>query len=150
LQEKKGDVLNNDASAMPRSSTMPTVEVSWGELIDKLTILEIKELRLSSPQAVANVRNELARLSRVLRELAPRPARLDALKAKLKTINETLWDIEDGIRAKEAVKAFDQQFVEFARSVYFNNDQRSRVKREINELLQSGIVEEKQYTSYAR
>jgi hypothetical protein len=135
---------------MPRSGSVPTVEVSWGELIDKLTILEIKEQRLSSPQAVANVRIEMARLSRALRELEPRPARLDALKASLKTINEALWDIEDGIRAKEAAKTFDQQFVEFARSVYFNNDERSRVKREINELLQSSIVEEKQYTSYAR
>ena len=129
---------------------MPTVEVSWGELVDKLTILEIKEQRLSSPQAVANVRNEMSRLSPVLRDLQPRPGKLDTLKARLKTINETLWDIEDGIRAKEAAQAFDQQFVEFARSVYFNNDERSRVKREINELLQSGIVEEKQYTSYAR
>jgi predicted phage-related endonuclease len=127
---------------------MPTVEVSWGELIDKITILEIKERRLASPQAVGNVRKELAALRRVVQELKPQPAALDALKRQLATMNETLWEIEDRIRAKEAAKSFDPQFVELARSVYRNNDERARLKRQINELMQSGIVEEKQYTSY--
>jgi hypothetical protein len=129
---------------------MPAVAVSWGELIDKITILEIKEQRLSSPQAVANVRNELAVLNRAVAELNPMPDALKALKQRLKAINEKLWDVEDGIRAKEAVKNFDPQFIELARSVYFHNDERARAKREINELLKSGLVEEKQYTTYER
>jgi predicted nucleic acid-binding Zn-ribbon protein len=127
----------------------PAVEVSWGELIDKITILEIKEQRLRSPAAVANVRKELATLSQVVQDLQPRPAELEALKSKLKLINESLWEIEDQIRAKESVQSFDKEFVELARSVYFNNDERAHLKREINELLKSELVEEKQYTSYA-
>jgi len=129
---------------------MPVVAVSWGEMIDKITILEVKEQRLSSPQAIANVRNELAVLSRAVAELKPAPEALSALKQRLKTINEKLWEVEDGIRAKEAAKNFDPQFIELARSVYFHNDERARIKREINELLKSGLVEEKQYTSYQR
>ena len=127
---------------------MPNVEVAWGELIDKITILEIKQQRLTSPEAVANVRSELAALSRVVQALRPAPSALDALKQTLRTINETLWDIEDQIRAKEAAKSFDRQFIELARSVYFNNDERARIKRQINELMKSGLVEEKQYTAY--
>jgi len=126
----------------------PNVEVSWGELIDKITILEIKQQRLTSPQAVANVRRELAALSRVVQELNP-PKALDALTQSLKSINETLWEIEDRIRAKEAARSFDAQFIELARSVYRNNDERARLKREINAVMQSGLVEEKQYTPYA-
>jgi hypothetical protein len=128
---------------------MPAVPVSWGEVIDKITILEIKEQRLSSPQAVANVRKELTVLNRAVAELKSAPAALNGLKQKLKTINEKLWDVEDNIRAKEAAKTFDPQFIELARSVYFSNDERARAKREINELLKSGLVEEKQYTSYS-
>jgi hypothetical protein len=128
---------------------MPTIAVSWGELIDKITILEIKEQRLTSPAAVENVRNELAALSRALAELKPMPAALDALKRDLKAINEALWDIENRTRAKEAAKVFDQEFIELTRSVYLNNDKRAGIKRRINELLNSGLVEEKQYTSYS-
>lgn len=128
---------------------MPAVPVSWGELIDKITILEIKEQRLSSPQAVANVRKELAVLNRAVAELKSAPAALNGLKQKLKTINEKLWEVEDEIRAKEAAKTFDPRFIELARAVYYNNDERGRAKREINELLKSGLVEEKQYTSYS-
>jgi hypothetical protein len=128
---------------------MPAVPVSWGELIDKITILEIKEQRLSSPQAIANVRKELAELNRAVAGLKPAPAALDTLKQSLKAVNERLWEVEDGIRAKEAAKAFDPQFVELARAVYFHNDERARIKREINELLKSGLVEEKQYTPYS-
>ena len=129
---------------------MPTVEVSWGELIDKITILEIKEQRLTSPAAVANVRKELAALVRALAGLDPAPAALDGLKRDLKALNETLWDIENRTRAKEAAKTFDQEFIELTRSVYLNNDKRAGIKRRINELLNSGLIEEKQYTSYGR
>jgi post-segregation antitoxin (ccd killing protein) len=129
---------------------MPTIEVSWGELIDKITILEIKEQRLTSPAAVANVRKELAALVRALAGLDPAPAALDGLKRDLKALNETLWDIENRTRAKEAAKTFDQEFIELTRSVYLNNDKRAGIKRRINELLNSGLIEEKQYTSYGR
>jgi post-segregation antitoxin (ccd killing protein) len=127
---------------------MPTIEVSWGELIDKITILEIKEQRLTSPVAVANVRKELAALVRALAGLDPAPAALDGLKRELKALNETLWDIENRTRAKEAAKTFDQEFIELTRSVYLNNDKRAGIKRRINELLNSGLIEEKQYTAY--
>ncbi len=127
---------------------MPTVEVSWGELIDKITILEIKAQRLTSPVAVANVRNELSALNRAFEQLKPAPATLDALKQELKSINGALWDIENCTRAKEAAKTFDQEFIELTRSVYLNNDKRALIKRRINELLDSGLVEEKQYTPY--
>jgi hypothetical protein len=104
--------------------------------------------RLISPAAVANVRNELAALERAAAVLKPAPAGLDALKQDLKAVNEALWDIENRTRAKEAAKTFDQEFIELTRSVYLNNDKRARIKRRINELLNSGLVEEKQYTSY--
>jgi len=126
---------------------MPLVEVSWGELIDKITILEIKERRLSSPGAVANVQRELAILRAVVRGVDP-AEKLAALKAQLTTVNEALWQIEDRIRAKEAANTFDAEFIDLARSVYRNNDRRSALKREINLLLKSAIVEEKQYTRY--
>ncbi|HEU5017193.1 MAG TPA: DUF6165 family protein [Pseudolabrys sp.] len=125
----------------------PTVEVSWGELIDKITILEIKARRLSAPAAVANVRRELAVLDKALHRMQA-PPQLAAFKRDLAAINESLWQIEDKIRAKEAAGAFDEEFIELARSVYLNNDKRAGVKRAINRLLQSDLVEEKQYTSY--
>jgi hypothetical protein len=126
---------------------MPAIEVSWGELVDKLTILEIKERRLTSPAAVANVRRELAGLNEALYALRP-PDSFAALKQGLAAINESLWEIEDSIRAKEAAGAFDAKFVELARAVYVNNDKRTALKREINLLLKSNFVEEKQYTPY--
>ncbi len=128
-------------------STAPTVEVSWGELVDKLTILEIKERRLNAPDAVANVRRELAALNKVLAGLRP-PDGFAALKDALVAVNESLWEIEDRIRAKEAAASFDKDFIELARAVYFNNDKRAGLKREINLLLKSDLIEEKQYTAY--
>ena len=128
-------------------SPAPTVEVSWGELVDKLTILEIKERRLIAPDAVANVRRELAALNKVLSGLQP-PEGFAALKDGLVAVNESLWEIEDNIRAKEASSSFDREFIELARSVYFNNDKRAALKREINLLLKSDLIEEKQYTAY--
>jgi hypothetical protein len=129
-------------------SDAPTVEVSWGEFVDKQTILEIKEQRLRAPSALANVRNELATMRQVLERLPPASPALAPLKQRLKAVNETLWEIEDRIRAKEAEQAFDAQFVELARSVYRNNDERAAIKREINTLMKSRLVEEKQYTPY--
>ena len=138
-----------NSSAQPPALSMPTIEISWGELIDKITILEIKEQRLTAPAAVANVRKELMALSRAVGELKSAPGALGALKQELKSINSALWDIENRTRAKEAAKTFDQEFIELTRSVYLNKDKRARIKRQINELLNSGLVEEKQYTPYA-
>lgn len=123
----------------------PRVPVSWGELIDKITILEIKVERLQASAARANAAHELA-LLRV--ELAEPPMGLAALRDQLAAVNRRLWDIEDGIRRKEASQAFDAEFIELARAVYRNNDERSRIKRAINHLLGSGIIEEKQYVGY--
>jgi hypothetical protein len=125
----------------------PSIQISWGELIDKITILEIKEQRLLSKESIANVRNELAALMNTAdRTLARKD--VAALKAQLKSINETLWEVEDKIRAKEAAQSFDQEFIQLARSVYINNDRRGDLKRRINMLLNSALGEEKQYTSY--
>jgi len=125
-------------------SRTPHVPVSWGELIDKITILEIKVERLHGPDAVANAQRELE----LLRDVLGAPEGVDAMKQELAVVNRTLWDIEDGIRAKEAAGVFDAEFVALARGVYHNNDERSRIKRAINQKLQSVIIEEKQYVRY--
>lgn len=126
----------------------PTIQVSWGELIDKITILEIKKQRLKSQESVTNVQNELAELMNIVHYTLTKRQDLVDLKQQLKSVNENLWEIEDKIRAKEAAKSFDQEFIELARSVYMNNDERGDLKRRINELLGSKFGEEKQYTSY--
>jgi hypothetical protein len=125
----------------------PKVSVSWGELFDKISILEIKSERLSSEVARANVGKELAELSDAAAAMADHP-KLAPLRAALKRINETLWQIEDDIRAKEAGQSFDAEFVRLARAVYHNNDERGRIKAKINAALGSALVEEKQYTRY--
>jgi Family of unknown function (DUF6165) len=130
--------------------TAPSVQISWGELIDKITILEIKEQRLLSKQSITNVRNELAALRSVAYHALAEQKDVAALRKQLKSVNETLWDIEDRIRAKEATQSFDQEFIQLARSVYLNNDRRGDLKRRINVLMNSALGEEKQYTSYRR
>lgn len=126
----------------------PIVPVSWGELLDKISILEIKRKRLSAAPAVANAERELAALTPQLALLDPSPAGLGALRAALAAVNERLWAIEDQIREQEAAKDFGAAFVALARSVYRENDERGRLKREINLLLRSTLVEEKQYSAY--
>src|SRR6266699_5328024 len=98
------------------------VPISWGELLDKITILEIKSERLTSPAGLANVRHELQALCEIAAEIADHEGRLAAWKAALKTVNQALWDVENQIQAKEASKSFDQEFVELARSVYRSGD----------------------------
>ena len=116
--------------------------------MDKLTILEIKAERVTVPSALANIRRELELLSDIANRATDSEGKLPGLKRALKAVNEKLWDIENQIREKEAEKRFDREFVELARSVYHNNDQRGRLKREINLLLKSELIEEKQYASY--
>ena len=129
--------------------SLPEVPVSWGELIDKITILEIKSVRIASKEAVANVRLELAMLNdRAAAMLSTKPVVM-SLKGQLTDVNETLWEIEDKIRDKEAACDFGAEFIELARAVYKTNDRRAAIKREINKALQSKLVEEKSYVDYA-
>ena len=124
------------------------VEIAPGELIDKLTILQIKRERIADPAKLANVEHEFRTLSRVLTEEVPSSSALDALYAELRTINEALWDIEDEIREHERSQDFGARFITLARAVYQTNDRRAVVKRQINDLLGSAIVEEKSYAPY--
>jgi chromosome segregation ATPase len=126
----------------------PSIPVSWGELIDKITILEIKSERLTSKPALENVRRELSRLADLADEVQNLEPKLAPLRAELKRVNETLWQIEDDIRAKEAARIFDSDFIALARAVYHNNDKRGQLKQQINALLKSDITEEKQYSQY--
>jgi hypothetical protein len=123
---------------------MPDAPISWGELIDKLTILELKAARLSDPAALANVRRELAALA-PLEAAAGADARLPALRAALMGVNAALWDIEDRIREREAAADFGAAFVELARAVYRQNDRRAALKRQISLALGSDLIEEKSY-----
>lgn len=125
-----------------------SVPVSFGELIDKITILQIKSERIGDSAKLANVRTELDLLSSTWS--ADAASRIDIAEqwAALKAVNEALWDIEDRIRLKEKARAFDDEFVELARSVYVRNDERAAVKRAINERLGSTLVEEKSYADY--
>lgn len=124
------------------------VPVSFGELIDKITILEIKAERIGDAAKVANVRTELDMLNATWGEHAASSTDIADARARLRAVNEALWDIEDRIRVKEKAKAFDAEFIELARSVYVRNDERAAVKREINAALGSTLVEEKSYEDY--
>jgi len=132
---------------MPQAQPI-LVEIAPGELIDKITILEIKAERIADSQKLQNVRVELKVLEEARDRAISSSPELDALTARLKGINEALWDIEDAIRDCERNRDFGPAFVELARSVYRKNDQRAAVKRKINELLGSKLVEEKSYAEY--
>ena len=124
------------------------VPVSFGELLDKIAILQIKSERMNDPAKLANVRNELSALEKTWMAHPAAGTDILRLRAELKTVNERLWEIEDDIRLKEKAQAFDEGFVKLARSVYFENDERARIKREINTALGSAYVEEKSYEDY--
>tara|TARA_B100000085_G_C18312209_1_gene418808 strand:- start:54 stop:455 length:402 start_codon:yes stop_codon:yes gene_type:complete len=121
------------------------VPISIGELIDKITILEIKKDKLKNLK-LKNILKELSFLRAVLEKnsiVIP-----DQIFLQLKSINLTLWDIEDKIRIKEKNKEFDNEFIKLARSVYLNNDRRSETKKELNIMFNSEIIEEKSYEKY--
>jgi uncharacterized protein YukE len=124
------------------------VPVSPGEVLDKITILEIKSERMTHPQQLENVQRELALLRETWANSVVADDTVAKLHEELREVNEALWDIEDEIRDKERVQAFDHRFVELARSVYFTNDRRSRIKKALNLHLGSRIVEEKSYQHY--
>jgi hypothetical protein len=122
--------------------------MSPAELLDRISILEIKAERIVDETKHAHVRRELDMLRAAWAGSPYAAAELSRLTAELKRVNEALWDIEDRIRAKEAKQLFDAEFVELARSVYRTNDRRAAIKREVNASLGSSIQEEKSYTPY--
>ena len=125
-----------------------SVPVSPGELVDKITILEIKAERITDAEKLRNVNIELDLLTRTWEAASVEADEVLSLRETLKGINEALWDIEDQIRAKESSQEFDQEFIDLARSVYVQNDQRAAAKKQINVLLGSKIKEEKSYVEY--
>jgi hypothetical protein len=122
--------------------------VSPGELIDKLTILQIKSRRIGEAAKLANVRRELEALTQCWKRSPWGTADVAADEAALLAVNERLWDIEDRIREKERARTFDAGFIELARAVYIENDERAAIKKRINTALGSTIVEEKSYAAY--
>lgn len=124
------------------------VPVSFGELLDKIAILQIKSERIADPAKLVNVRHELNALEQTWMAHPAAGGDIAKLRAALKAVNERLWVIEDDIRSKEKAQAFDPEFIRLARAVYFENDERARIKREINLALGSAYIEEKSYQDY--
>lgn len=126
------------------------VEISPGELLDKISILEIKAECIEDPAKRANVSRELESLAAVRDRCLPHGEELGALADQLKSVNRQLWEVEDAIRDCERRQDFGADFIALARRVYLSNDQRSEIKRRINLLLASEIIEEKAYVHYSR
>ena len=125
----------------------PFIPISWGELLDKITILEIKDFKINAKSAQENIRKELKYLLDIA-NLNKMPEEIQSLKNELKNVNLKLWEIEDGIREKELAGEFDKVFIELARSVYRLNDVRAKTKQSINSFLSSELVEEKSYKDF--
>ena len=126
------------------------VPISPGELIDKITILEIKSQRMTDAAKLHNVRTELTLLSETWKASPFSATDISAEWTGLRDVNAKLWDIEDRIRDKERDGLFDAEFIELARAVYFTNDERAAIKKKINTKLGSALVEEKSYAAYKR
>ena len=124
------------------------IPISPGELLDKITILQIKAERIADPVKVANVKTELDMLNKVWSEAVEVDAEITTLTAELKAVNEALWEIEDDIRDEERNKRFNERFSELARAGYVTNDERANAKKKVNQHLNSTIVEEKSYQDY--
>ena len=124
------------------------VPISPGELLDKITILRIKAARMKDPDKVANVKHELGLLETTWQDSGAAGVNLGTAEADLTRVNEKLWVIEDEIRDEERAKRFTEKFIELARAVYFTNDERAAIKKRVNLLLGSSIVEEKSYKQY--
>ncbi len=122
------------------------IEVSNGEIVDKLTIIEIKLENIKDEQKLVNLNAEFAVLDEAVSSII---AKDHPLYQELLSVNKELWNIEDRIRELEKAKDFGPEFIKFARSVYFTNDKRSEVKRQINQLTGSSLIEEKSYEDYA-
>ena len=124
------------------------IDISVGELLDKITILQIKSERINDDAKLENINKELGILQAQWGSSPYKNNDLDKNTKALKIVNEKLWDIEDQIRIKESQQSFDQAFIELARSVYFINDERAEIKRELNSQTGSDLVEEKSYSDY--
>ena len=124
------------------------VPISPGELLDKITILRIKEARIQDAAKLGNVKLELSLLEKTWEDCGCAAAGVGVEERALQAVNERLWDIEDLIRDKEARQSFDRDFIELARSVYVCNDERAAIKRRINLALGSRLIEEKSYKQY--
>ena len=125
------------------------IEISVGELLDKITILQIKEERIDDVSKLENIRNELQVLQSQWTASVYSKKDLAKSISELKKVNEALWEIEDKIRDKERAQMFDEEFIELARAVYVTNDDRANIKREINNITGSALVEEKSYSDYS-
>ena len=125
------------------------IEVSFGELLDKLSILEIKSTKITDPDKLENVNNELSKLNKISKKIKEQNSeKFNLYYSKLLEINKKLWSIEDEIRICEKNNNFDKTFIKLARDVYFTNDERFKIKNEINEFYNSGVIEEKEYIKY--
>jgi hypothetical protein len=122
--------------------------VSWGELLDKITILEIKRERMEDASKIDNVVKELKALEGVAYAAGSLCAEAVAVMDELRNVNGALWDIEDDIRDCERANDFSEKFISLARSVYHTNDKRAALKRRVNDILGSDIIEEKSYQPY--
>jgi predicted nucleic acid-binding Zn-ribbon protein len=125
------------------------IDISVGELIDKITILQIKSERISDDAKLKNINKELGVLQTQWSSSSYKNNDLDKNTNDLKKVNEKLWEIEDKIRIKESQQCFDNEFIELARSVYFINDERAELKRKLNSQTGSALVEEKSYSNYS-
>jgi hypothetical protein len=134
------------------------IDIPPGELVDRLTIIQIKANKIKDPSKISHIMEDLRQLTEVLDKLAKwcegnkqtsKWHALTPLTVNLRHLNSEIWDIEDKIRALEKAKDFGEEFIQTARSVYFTNDKRAEVKRQINDLFNSDIREEKSYTDYA-
>lgn len=126
------------------------IEVSNGEILDKITILVIKSKMITDPVKLKNINNELDELISFLDVVGYESnVTVNSLVKELESVNEKLWVIEDKLRDKEKLKQFDEEFIQLARSVYFTNDERAKIKKNLNEVTNSKLVEEKSYQKYS-
>ena len=133
---------------MKKTFATPLIPISWGELIDKIAILEIKQTHIKSPIALANINKELSYLNEIVENSTGVAELISDLKQQLLDVNKRLWQVEDDIRDKELKQDFDIGFIELARRVYRLNDERAKLKKSINQVLNSELVEEKSYKDF--
>ena len=133
---------------MKKAFATPLIPVSWGELIDKITILEIKQAYIKSPTALTNINKELDYLNNFLESNKGVAELTKVSNQQLLDVNKRLWQVEDDIRDKELKQEFDSVFIELARRVYVLNDERAKLKKTINQALDSELVEEKSYKNF--
>ena len=130
---------------MKKTFATPLIPISWGELIDKITILEIKQTHIKSPTALTNINKELSYLNEIVENSTGVAELISDLKQQLLDVNKRLWQVEDEIRDKELKQDFDIGFIELARRVYRLNDERAKLKKSISQVLNSELIDEKSY-----